>query len=125
MLRFILSVFFYFSISRHSIVIHREICVNDFSVTTAARFLTFGTNVGYELLCKRESASCFFFHALYLSIFLFHQIFRYRFRCGTEHKTAEIYFALFCFSIAYSNVIHRGSSCQIFLMNCTIVSRIL
>ena len=39
----------FFSIS-HSNVIYREICVNDFSVTTAPRILKFGPNVGYDLL---------------------------------------------------------------------------
>ena len=41
---------FLFSIS-HSSVIHREICVKDFSGTTAPRILKFVTNVGYDLLC--------------------------------------------------------------------------
>ena len=62
MLRFIFTIFFhfcFFSIS-HSNVIHREICVKDFSGTTAPRILKFGTNVGYDfiVLCKRESACC-------------------------------------------------------------------
>ena len=35
----------HFSIS-HSNVVHREICVKDFSGTTAPRILKFGTNVG-------------------------------------------------------------------------------
>ena len=46
---------FLFSIS-HSNVIHREICVKDFSGTTEPRTLKFGTNVGYNLLyCVREN----------------------------------------------------------------------
>ena len=49
--------FFLFSIS-HSNVIHRKICVKDFSGTTASRILTFGTNVGYNLYFVRESACC-------------------------------------------------------------------
>ena len=52
MLRLILSFFlpfFLFSIS-HFNVIHGEICVKDFSVTTVPRILTFGTNVGYDWL---------------------------------------------------------------------------
>ena len=54
----ILFPFFLFSIS-HSNVIHREICINDFSGTTVPRILKFGTNVGYDLvLCKRESVCC-------------------------------------------------------------------
>ena len=44
-----------FSIS-HSSVIHREICVKDFSGTTAPRILKFGTNVEYDLLyCLKEN----------------------------------------------------------------------
>ena len=39
--------FFLFSIS-HSSVIHREICVEDFSGTTASRIFKFGTNFGYD-----------------------------------------------------------------------------
>ena len=47
-------LFSLFSIS-HSNVIHREICVKDFSGTTAPRILKFGTNVGYDLLyCVKE-----------------------------------------------------------------------
>ena len=34
----------------HSNVIHREICVKDFSGTTVPRILKFVTNVGYDLL---------------------------------------------------------------------------
>ena len=44
-INFCLFPFFFFSIS-HSNVIHREICVEDFSGTTAPRILKFGTNVG-------------------------------------------------------------------------------
>ena len=54
---FFLFPFFLFSIS-HSNVIHREICVKDFSGFTAPKILKFGTNVGYDMLCKRESACC-------------------------------------------------------------------
>ena len=61
---------FAFSIS-HSNVIHREICVKDFSGTTAPRILKFGTNVGYDLLdCVRENQPPDAYHFLYLSIFL-------------------------------------------------------
>ena len=70
MLRFIFTIFFYFSIS-HSNVIHREICVKDFSGTTAPRILKFGTNIGYDLLhCVRENQPPDAYHFLYLSIFL-------------------------------------------------------
>ena len=51
----LLFAFFLFSIS-HSNVMHREICVKDFSGTTMPRILTFGTNVGYGLLyCVKEN----------------------------------------------------------------------
>ena len=60
-----------FSIS-HSSVIHREICVKDFSGTIALRILKFGTNVGYDLLyCVKENQhAAAAYHSLYLSIFL-------------------------------------------------------
>ena len=66
----LLFPFFLFSIS-HSSVIHREICVEDFSGTTARRILKFGTNVGYDLLyCVKENQHAASYHSLYLSIFL-------------------------------------------------------
>ena len=69
-LRFIFTIFFHFSNS-HSSVIHREICVKDFSGTTAPRILKFGTNVGYDLLyCVKENQHVAAYHSLYLSIFL-------------------------------------------------------
>ena len=62
--------FFLFSISLSN-VIHREICVKDFSGTTAPRILKFGTNVGYDLLyCVKENQLAAANHSLYLSIFL-------------------------------------------------------
>ena len=72
MQRFILPSFsiFPFSIS-HSNVIYREICVKDFSGTTASRILKFGTNVGYDLLyCVKENQHSAAYHSFYLSIFL-------------------------------------------------------
>ena len=73
MLRLIFVIFFsffLFSIS-HSNVIHREICVKDFSGTIAPRILKFDTNVGYDLLhCVRESQPPVAYHFLDLSIFL-------------------------------------------------------
>ena len=66
----ILLPFLLFSIS-HSNVIHRDICVKDFSGTTAPRTLEFGTNVGYDLLhCVRENQPPDTYHNLYLFIFL-------------------------------------------------------
>ena len=62
--------FLLFSIS-HSNVIHREICVKDFSGTAAPRILKLGTNVGYALLyCIRETQPPPAYHSHYLSIFL-------------------------------------------------------
>ena len=66
----LLFPFFLFSIS-NSNVIHRKICVKDFSGTTAPRILKFGTNVGYDLLyCVKENQHAAAYHSLYLSIFL-------------------------------------------------------
>ena len=66
----ILFPIFLFSIS-HSSVIHREICVKNFSGTTAPRISKFGTNVGYDLLyCVKENQHAAAYHSLYLSILL-------------------------------------------------------
>ena len=115
---------FLFSIS-HSSVIHREICVKDFSGNTAPRILKFGTNVGYDsLYCVKENQRATAFYSLYLYIFLslqanfLLQISRFyesqslqiciqiesgQVYCGTENKTAEIYFSFFfLFSISHS-----------------------
>ena len=65
-----LFTFFLFSIS-HSNVIHREICVKDFSGTTVPRILKFGTNIGYNLLyCVKENQHAAAYHSPCLSIFL-------------------------------------------------------
>ena len=70
MLRLIFAFFFHFSIS-YSNVIHGEICVKDFSGTTAPRILKFGTNVGYDLLyCVKENQHAAAYHSLYLAMFL-------------------------------------------------------
>ena len=70
MLRFICTIFFLFSIS-HSNVIHRDICVKDFSGTTAPRILKFSINVAYDLLyCVKENQPSAAYHDLNLSIFL-------------------------------------------------------
>ena len=132
--------FFLFSIS-HSNVIHREICVKDFSGTTAPRILKFGTNVGCDLLyCVRENQHAAAYHSPYLSIFLplqakflsFYetqslQIFIHigsdEVYCGTENKT-EICVAFFLlFSISHSNLISR-KICDIYFSR-TIAHRIL
>ena len=128
----LLFPFLLFSIS-HSNVIHREICVKDFSGTTAPRILKFGTNVGYDLLrCVRENQSpdasfLLFVHLSFSSIqfsvtdfsasmrvrvikFLKH-LKSGQMYCGTENQDAEIYFyhlfPFFLFSVSHSNVIHR------------------
>ena len=73
MLRFIFAFsvhFSFFSIS-HSNVIHREICVKDFSGTTVPRILKLGTNVGYDLYRVKENQHAAAYHSPYLSIFLY------------------------------------------------------
>ena len=66
----LLLPFFLFFIS-HSNVIHRKICVKDFSGTTAPRILKFGTNVGYDLLyCLKENQLPAAYRSLYLFNFL-------------------------------------------------------
>ena len=65
------AFFFHFFIS-HSNVIHREICVNDFSGTTVPRILKFGINVGYDLFyCVKENQYPAAYHSPYLFIFFF------------------------------------------------------
>ena len=68
MMRFILPSFSMFPFSvTHSNVIHREICVKDFSGTTAPRILKFGTNVGYNLLyCVKENQSAALINPLFI-----------------------------------------------------------
>ena len=120
-----------FSIS-HSSVIHREICVKDFSGTTAPRILNFGTNVDL-LHCVRANQPPDAYHFLYLSIFLALQSnfllqisrllwepkssnFLYTLRVakyivGQKTKMLRfiftIFFPFFLFSISHSSVIHR------------------
>ena len=66
----LLFPFFLFSIS-HSNVIHREICVKNFSGTTVPRIFKFRTTVEYDLLhYVREHQPPDAYHLLYLSIFL-------------------------------------------------------
>ena len=54
----------------HSNVIHREICVKDFSETTVPRILKFGRNVEYDLYGGKENQHAAAYHSPYLSIFL-------------------------------------------------------
>ena len=133
MLRIIFIIFFHISISPSSVV-HKKICVKDFSGTTAPRILKFGTNVGYDLLhCVRESQPPDMYHFLYFSIFLSLQSnfllqifwllrepessnFSYPLRVtkyivGQKTKMLRFIFTiLFLFSISHSNVIH-GEIC--------------
>ena len=68
MLRIIFS-FFLFPIS-HSNVIHRNICVKDFSGTIVPMSLKFDVNVRYDLLYRvKENRPPASYHFLYLSIF--------------------------------------------------------
>ena len=116
----------------YSNVIHRKICVKDFLGTTAHRILKFGTNIVYDLLyCVKENQHAPAYHSLYLSIFSFSpskfsatnfsssmraRVFKFcihiesgHIYCGTENKTAEIYFAFFfLFPISHSSVIYIG-----------------
>ena len=98
--------------------VHREICVQGFSGTTAPRILKFDTNVAYDsLYCvKKINMLLLIIPLICLFFFLSKQIFCYKclscydsslkicihiesdqLYCGTENKT-EIYFVLFPFS---------------------------
>ena len=60
--------FVLFSIS-HSNIIDSEICVKDFSGTTAPRILKFGTNVGYDLLyCVKKNQHAAVLFVYFLSL---------------------------------------------------------
>ena len=129
----LLFPFFLFSIS-HTNVIHRKICVKDFSGITAPRILKFSANVGYVLLhCVRENQPPdfltfplfvhFSFSPIKFSVTDFSASIRARvfkflihlesgqIYCGTENQDDDIYFTIFLpfflFSISHSNVIHR------------------
>ena len=122
----------------HSSIIHREICVKDFS-GTVPYYLGFWNLVQmlgkFVVLCKRESACCSY-HFLYLSIFLSLQSnfllqislllwepessnFLYTLRVakyimGRKIKMLRYIFTLsFHFSISHSNVIHLGNLSKI------------
>ena len=87
----LLFPFFLFSIS-HSNVIHREICVKDFSGTTVPRILKFGTNVGYDLLyCVKENQhAALIFPLIYPFFFLSKQIFCYKFLSFDGSQSLQI-----------------------------------
>ena len=64
------SFFSFFCSISNSNVMHRGICVKDFSGATAPRVLKFGTNIGYDLLyCIGENQYPHTYHFLYLSFF--------------------------------------------------------
>ena len=144
------TIFFYFSIS-HSSVIHREICVKDFTGITAPRILKFGTNVGYDLLyCVKETQHAAAYHYLFFVHFSFSpvklfitefsapitaRVFKFcvhlerdQVYCGKENQDSVINICLFLpfflfFSISHSNVIHREICVKYF--SGTAVPRIL
>ena len=135
MLRLIFTVFFHFFLFyiSHSNVIHRVICVKDFSGTTAPRILKFGTNVGYDLLyCVKENQHAaiiipLFVHFSFSPIKLFVTEFsapitarvfkvyihleRGQVCCGKENQDFMfkccLLFPFFIFSVSHSNIIHR------------------
>ena len=85
----LLFPFSFFSIS-HSNVIHREICVNDFSGTTVPRILKFATNVEYDLLCKVESVCCCLSFPLFVHFSFSKHIFCYKFLSVYENQSLQI-----------------------------------
>ena len=114
--------------------------VKDFSATTATRILRFGTSVGYDLLCNRESACSYLSFPLFAYFFLFFPIkffitdFSARMRVRVfkfcislqrvelyvvkENHDAEIYFAFF---FHFFHVMHR----EICIEDFTTVPKIL
>ena len=135
----LLFPFFLFPIS-HSNVIHRKICVTDFSGTSALRILKFGKNVGYDLLyCIKENQPAAAYHCFICPFFvLSKQIFYYKFLSFYESQSLQIFVytltlakyivrqktklifilpSFSFFSISYSNVIHREICDKIFLRN--------
>ena len=121
--------FFFYSIS-HSNVIHREICVKDFSGTATPRIfeILYKCWVRLVVLCKRESACCCLSFPLFIHFSLSPSrfsvtngsasvratVFKFcihiengQVYCGADNNTAEIYFAFFfLFYISQSNVMH-------------------
>ena len=91
MLRFIFTFSFHFTIS-HSSVIHRKICVKDFSGTTAPRVLKFGTNVGYDLLyrLKENQHTALIIPLICPFFFIAKQIFCYKFLSFYESQSLQI-----------------------------------
>ena len=80
MLKCLLTSFDFFSIS-HSSLMHREICVKNFTGTTAPRISKFGTNIGYDHLYRvRKNQHTYVYYSLYLFIIDFsNKILRQRF----------------------------------------------
>ena len=102
-------------------VVHREICVKDFSVTTMPRILKLVQMLGIACCivdCVRENQPPSIYHSLYLSrAFKFyiqfesHQVYH-----GNENQDAEINFILlFPFFHLSLNVIHREICVKDFL----------
>ena len=85
----------FFSFS-HSNVIHREICVKDFSGTTVPRILKFGTSVGYDLLyCVKENQHAGAYYSLICPLFfLSKQIFCYIFLSFYESQSSNFVYTL-------------------------------
>ena len=92
MLRFIFTFSFHFSFFQSLTVIHREICVKDFSGTTAPRILKLGTNVGYDSLYRvkenQHAAAYHFF--IFPFFFISKQIFCYKFLSFYESQSLQI-----------------------------------
>ena len=91
MLKFLLPSFYRFTFFHLFGVMHREICVKDFSGTAAPRILKFGTKIGYDYLyCVGEIQHSHANHSLYLSILLFLNYFFFLSQ-HYENKLIQIY----------------------------------
>ena len=86
---------FHFSIS-HSNVMHRKICVNDFSGTTSPMILKFGTNIGYDLLyCAQENQPSAAYHTFICPFFfLSNKNFCCRFLSFYESQSSNFVYTL-------------------------------
>ena len=84
-------LFFHFSITRSN-VIHREICVKDFSGTTAPRILKFGTNVGYDSLFVLKKISMLLLIIPFICplFFLSSKTFHHRILCSYYSQSLQI-----------------------------------
>ena len=114
----LLFPFFLFFIS-HSNVIHREICVKDFSRTTVPRVLKFGTNVGYDLLyCVKENQHIpLFVHYSFIpsrfSVTYFLASMRARvFKFCIHIESGQVYFSFFHLTLQCKAIIFLFSDLQ-------------